>query len=132
MDQIKGVDQRLDVDIELGTSFKDILAGEDSLLSQANAGFKAKVSLEVLSNFQTLIFSILKDPDLMNALGPFAMAVSPILFLQMNAKIDLDFDSFEEMKELPMLEPFMANFSQLFEGMFGSDVETMLSDRIEI
>jgi hypothetical protein len=65
-------------------------------------------------------------------MGPLAMGLAPVLMLQLNAKIALDFDSFDELKELPMFEPLLATFAQLFEGMSGSDVETMLIDRIEL
>jgi hypothetical protein len=90
------------------------------------------VNLDVLSNFRKIIFEILKNPDMMEAMGPIAMGLAPVLMLQLNAKIALDFDSFDELKELAMVEPLLATFAQLFEGMSGSDVETMLTDRIEL
>lgn len=53
--------------------------------------------------------------------------------LQANLKLDLSFDDYNEINQMAMLEPFMANFSQLFEGMIGQDVDSILNgDRIEI
>jgi hypothetical protein len=69
------------------------------------------VNLDVLSNFRKIIFDILKNPDLMDAMGPLAMGLAPVLMLQLNAKIALDYDSFDELKELPMFEPLLANFA---------------------
>lgn len=132
MDQIKGVDQRIHLDMELATSLKDVISSDEALVSQLNNGFKFTFNLDVLKNFRKVIFEILKNPDMSNAMGPFAMGLGPVLMLQMNAKFTLDFDSFDELKELPMFEPLLANFAQLFEGMSGSDVETMLTDRIQL
>ena len=52
--------------------------------------------------------------------------------LQANAKIDLSSDSFDEIKDLAIMEPFLANFNQLFEGMAGSEVEAMLEERCNL
>lgn len=132
IDQIKGVDQKIHFDLEFATSLKDVISKDEALISQLINGFKFKVNLDVLSNFKKIIFEILKNPDMMEAMGPLAMGLAPVLMLQLNAKIDLDFDSFDELKDLPMFEPLLANFAQLFEGIIGSDVETMLTDRIEL
>jgi hypothetical protein len=88
------------------------------------------VTLDVVSNFKKIFFEVLKNPELSNELGPIVMCLSPAVLLQMNAKFDVQFEDLAEIKDLPMMEPFLANFSQLFEGMAGSDVETMINDRI--
>jgi len=132
IDQIKGVDQKVQLDIEFAASLKDVISKDESLISQLNSGFKFKLNLDVLSNFRKVIFDILKNPDMVEGLVPIAMGFAPLLMLQLNAKIDLDFDSFDELKELPMLAPLLANFAQLFEGMSGSDVDTILAGKIEL
>jgi hypothetical protein len=55
------------------------------------------------------------------------MGISPVLLLTLNGNIDLNFEDYEEIKDLPMMEPFLANFNQLFEGALGQDLETLLS-----
>lgn len=75
---------------------------------------------------------MIKNPDVQGKLGKLAAGLAPFVLMQANAKIELSSDAFDEIKELSMLEPFLANFAQLFEGMAGSDVETMLSERIEM
>jgi hypothetical protein len=130
VDQIKGVDQRIHLYLELGASLKDMLSGEEPLLAQLNKGLKLKVAVDVMANFKKVIFAVLKDPALGEVLGPFAFILAPIVLLQMNASLNLTFDDFEELKELPMMEPLLANFGQLFEGISGSDVETLTSERI--
>ena len=47
------------------------------------------------------------------------MGISPIILLTLNGKVDLNFEDYDEVKELPMMEPFLANFNQLFEGALG-------------
>lgn len=59
------------------------------------------------------------------------MALAPAVFLQAKMSLELDFDSFNDLKEHPMAEPFLANFEQLLEGMAGSDLNTILSERID-
>ena len=109
-----------------------MMKGEDSLIAEANKGFKAKFNLDILSNFKAIVYEVIKNPDLQDALGKFAAALAPLVLMQLNAKIELGFEDFAEIKDFAMMEPFLASFSQLLEGMAGSDVETMLSDRIEI
>jgi hypothetical protein len=66
-------------------------------------------------------------------LGTQALGLAPLLMLQANIKLDLSFDDYDEVNQMAMLEPFMANFSQLFEGMMGQDIDSILNgDRIEI
>ena len=60
------------------------------------------------------------------------MGVSPLILLTLNGQVDLAFEDYNELKDLPLLEPFMANFNQLFEGALGQDVDTLLGDRIDI
>jgi len=38
------------------------------------------------------------------------MALAPLFMFQLTSHVALDFDSFDELKELPMLEPLLANF----------------------
>ena len=91
------------------------------------------MNLDILSNFKKVIFDILKNPELQSGkLGSIAMALAPMLMVALNGNLAIEFDSFDELKELPMLQPLLANFAQLFEGVTGSDVETMLSDRIQM
>jgi hypothetical protein len=130
IDQIKGVDQRIAFEMELGASLKDIISSEEPLLAQVNKGFKLKLAIDVLSNFKKVIFAVLNDPALGESLGTFAYILAPVVLLQLNANLNLTFDDFEELKELPMMEPLLANFGQLFEGITGSDVETLTSERI--
>ena len=52
--------------------------------------------------------------------------------MQANAKIELGSDAFGEIKELSMMEPFLANFGQLFEGMAGGEVDAMLEERCDL
>jgi hypothetical protein len=52
--------------------------------------------------------------------------------MQANAKIELGSDAFGDIKELSMMEPFLANFSQLFEGMAGGEVDAMLEERCDL
>lgn len=54
------------------------------------------------------------------------MFASPFILLTLNGNIDLSFEDYEEVKDLPMMEPFLANFNQLFEGALGQDIETLL------
>jgi hypothetical protein len=44
----------------------------------------------------------------------------------------LNFEDYEEIKDLPMLEPLMANFNQIFEGAMGQDVDTLLGEKIDL
>ena len=108
------------------------MEGEESLIGEANKGFNAKFNLDVLSNFKAIVYEVIKNPDIQAALGKFAAALAPFVLMQLNAKIELGFDDFAEIKDFAMMEPFLASFGQLLEGMVGSDVETMLSERIEI
>lgn len=64
VDQIKGVDQRIGCDLEIGASLKDIISGEDPLLSQLNKGLKIKVNIDVVSQFRKVLLEIAKNPDL--------------------------------------------------------------------
>jgi hypothetical protein len=40
IDQIKGIDQKINFDIEFATSIKDVISKEEALISQLNSGFK--------------------------------------------------------------------------------------------
>lgn len=132
VDQIKGVDQRVYLDLELGTSCQDILEGGDSLIAEANKGFKLQFNLDVLENFKKICYDVIKNPEAAGPLGSIAAAIAPFVLLQANAKIELTSDSFGEIKELSMMEPFLANFNQIFEGMAGSEVDATLEERCDL
>ena len=132
VDQIKGVDQRVHVDLELGTSCKDIIKGDGSLIAEAVKGFNLKFNLDVVENFKKVIYEVIKNPDQAGPLGPIAAFIAPLVLMQANAKIELGSDAFGEIKELSMMEPFLANFGQLFEGMAGGEVDAMLEERCDL
>ena len=120
------------LDLELGTSCNDILNGDQSLVSEANKGFKVQFNLDVIENFKKIVYDVIKDPDASGPLGKFAALIAPFVLLQANAKIDLSSESFDEVKELAIVEPFLANFNQLFEGMAGSEPDAMLEERYDL
>ena len=43
IDQIKGVDQKLSVNVDLAASISDIITGEEPLVSHVNSGFRAYI-----------------------------------------------------------------------------------------
>ena len=54
----------------------------------------------------------MKDAETMDSeLAPFLMGISPFILLTLNGEIDLKFEDFDDVKELPMMEPLLANFS---------------------
>lgn len=63
---------------------------------------------------------------------PFIAGVSPLILLTLNANVDLAFEDLEELKALPVMEPFLANFSQIAEGALGSDLDTLVGDRLDL
>jgi hypothetical protein len=132
IDQIKGVDQRVHIDLELGTSCKDIIKGDGSLIAEANKGVNLKFNLDVVENFKKIVYDVIKDPELRGPLGMFAGFFAPLVLMQANAKIDLTTDAFDDIKELSMMEPFLANFNQIFEGMAGGEVDALLEERCDL
>ena len=63
---------------------------------------------------------MLKDSEVVESdLAPFLMGVSPFILLTLNGQVDLAFDDYDDLKDLPIVEPFLANFNQLFEGALG-------------
>lgn len=119
-DQVQSVDQDLTVKLNLGTSVKDILNSETPLINELCKGFSFELQLEVIANLKKIIFDLLKDSETLESdLAPFLMGISPIILLTLNGKVDLNFEDYDEVKELPMMEPFLANFNQLFEGALG-------------
>ena len=111
-----------------GTSVKDILASETPLINELCKGFSVEVQLEFIEQLKKIIFDLLRDSETLESdLAPFLMGISPILLLTMNGNVDLNFEDYEDVKNLPMMEPFLANFNQLFEGALGQDLDTLLS-----
>jgi hypothetical protein len=75
-------------------------------------GFSFEARLELIANLKKVIFDLLKDPEVIESdLAPFLMGISPIILLTLNGEVDLNFDDYDEIKDLPMLEPLMANFN---------------------
>jgi hypothetical protein len=123
----------LTVKVDLGTSVADVMASKDPLVQELNKGLSVEIQLELIAQLKKIIFDLLKDSEVVeSALAPFLMGVSPIILLTLNGQVDLAFDDYNELKDLPMLEPFMANFNQLFEGALGEDIDTLLEDKIDL
>lgn len=109
------------------------MASKDPLVQELNKGLSVEIQLELIAQLKKIIFDLLKDSEVVeSALAPFLMGVSPIILLTLNGQVDLAFDDYNELKDLPMLEPFMANFNQLFEGALGEDIDTLLEDKIDL
>jgi len=126
---MSSVDQDLTIKVNLGTSVADIMASNDPLINELNKGFSVEVQLELIKQLKKVVFDLLKDSDVVESdLAPFLMGVSPLILLTLNGQVDLAFEDYEELKDLPLLEPFMANFNQLFEGALGQDLDTLLDD----
>jgi|TARA_B110001450_G_scaffold254949_1_gene281352 hypothetical protein len=123
----------LTIKVDLGTSVADVMASKDPLVQELNKGLSVEIQLELIAQLKKIIFDLLKDSEVVeSALAPFLMGVSPIILLTLNGQVDLAFDDYNELKDLPMLEPFMANFNQLFEGALGEDIDTLLEDKIDL
>jgi hypothetical protein len=88
----------MEVDIELDTSISNILNGKDPILQQLNQGIKMKAALDVVSQFKTFIFACLKDESNPSSLVEMAVGMSPSVLLQTNAKIEVEYDDFEDIK----------------------------------
>lgn len=74
----------------------------------------------------------MKDSETMDSeLAPFLMGISPFILLTLNGEIDLKFEDFDDVKELPMMEPLLANFSQIFEGATTQSVDELLADKMD-
>ena len=132
---MSSVDQDLTIKVGLGTSLADIMASSDPLISELNKGFSVEVQLELIAQLKKIIFDLLKDSEVVESdLAPFLMGVSPLILLTLNGQVDLAFEDYDELKDLPLLEPFLANFNQLFEGATGQDLDTVLdeSNRIDV
>lgn len=96
----------------LGTSVKDIVESENSLLQELCKGFSFQAKLTFVKALKTLVFNLMKDSETMDSeLAPFLMGISPFILLTLNGEIDLKFEDFDDVKELPMMEPLLANFS---------------------
>jgi len=112
------------------------MEGEEPLLSQLNNGFKVGANIDVLANFQKVLIGLItkleEEGSRDSPLGRIALVLLPVVFLQFKSSFELDFDSWNDVKENQFMEPFLANFNQLLEGMMGSDIETCLADRIEL
>lgn len=88
------------------------MASKDPLINELNKGFSVEVQLELIAQLKKIVFDCLKDSDVADSdLAPFLMGVSPFILLTLNGQVDLAFDDYDELKDLPILEPFMANFS---------------------
>ena len=85
-----------------------------------------------IENFKKVIYEVIKNPDQAGPLGPIVAFIAPLVLMQANAKIELGSDAFGDIKELSMMEPFLANFGQLFEGMAGGEVDAMLEERCDL
>jgi len=81
VDQIKGVDQRINLNVELGTSCKDVLEGGESLIAEANKGFKVQFNLDVLENFKKICYDVIKNPEATGPLTKIAAAIAPFVLL---------------------------------------------------
>lgn len=109
------------------------MASKGPLVEELNKGLSVEIQLELIAQLKKIIFDLLKDSEVVeSALAPFLMGVSPIILLTLNGQVDLAFEDFNELKDLPMLEPFMANFNQIFEGALGEDVDTLIEDKIDL
>ena len=53
------------------------------------------------------------------------LVYAPILLLEVNANLDLTFDSFDDLKEHPMARTFMLSYKQLMEGMLGNPIDVV-------
>lgn len=115
-DVLANVDQHLSTELKLGASVKDILESDEPLVKHLMKGFKVETKLHVISNFKNAIFEVLKS-DEQQAIAMMLMMFAPIAMLQLNAKIDIQFDDFSEIEDHPMAAPAMATFEQLFEGL---------------
>ena len=112
LEDVQSVDQDFSVKLELGTSISDILKSESPLIEELCKGFSLEARLELIANLKKVIFDLLKDSEVVESdLAPFLMGISPIILLTLNGQVDLNFDDYEEIKDLPMLEPLMANFN---------------------
>lgn len=121
------------VKVDLGTSVADIMASADPLLKEINKGVSVEVQLELIAQLKKIIFDLLKDSDVIESdLAPFLMGVSPLILLTLNGNVNLTFDDYNDLKDLPMLEPFLANFNQLFEGAIGQEVDGLLGDKLDL
>ena len=108
------------------------MASKDPLVQELNKGLSVEIQLELIAQLKEIIFDLIKDSEVVESeLAPF-LPVAPIILLTLNGQVDLAFDDYNELKDLPMLEPFMANFNQLFEGALGEDIDTLLEDKIDL
>lgn len=58
------------------------------------------------------------------------MMAAPVFMLQLSANVNIQFDDYESITSHPMAAPFLASFSQLFEGTFGDKEE--MTAKIEV
>lgn len=130
---MNSVDQDLTVKVDLGSSLADIMASGEPLVSEVNKGFSVEVQLELIAQLKKIVFDLLKDSEVVESdLAPFIAGVSPLILLTLNASVDVAFEDLEELKALPVMEPFLANFSQIAEGALGSDLDTLVGDRLDL
>jgi hypothetical protein len=113
------------VDLELGTSLKEIMSDQKPILDCLLEGFEAKVSLTYLKKLkQTLMKAPIEKMQKVLAMGGFGLQ------LGVKADLELEFDDIEEIKEHPlagglagmtfgaMLEQFSKEDRKYLEGNF--------------
>mmetsp|Transcript_13163 Transcript_13163/g.20460 ORF Transcript_13163/g.20460 Transcript_13163/m.20460 type:complete len:605 (+) Transcript_13163:18-1832(+) len=128
---LSNVDQSVKVKFNLGASVAKIFGSPDPVITHGVDGFGVTAEVNLVSNLKEALFNQLKE-DSSKDLASVLMAFGPLFLLQVNGQLDLKFEDFDDLKSHPMMEPFMANLSELLDGLFTADLETLLTERVEL
>lgn len=71
------------------------------------------------------ILEKLKD-DEAKQIGSILVMIGPLFLLSVNGNVNFKFEDFDDLRENPMMAPFMVTYSDLLEGMLGTKPSDMV------
>lgn len=97
------------LNIGFAPSVNDFLESKEPMLEGLSKGFEYSVESTMVANWKETIMTVMKE-------GMAKMIMGPLLELALDAHTEIELDDFEDLKENPMLMPFMSTFPELLES----------------
>ena len=103
------VDSYFKINLGFAPSVTEFLESKDPMLQGLSKGFEYSFESTMVANWKETIMTVMKD-------GMPKMIMGPLLELALDAHTEIELDDFEDLKENPMLIPFMSTFPELLES----------------
>ena len=109
--KIAGSDQKLQVEFAFGSSVKEVLDDQSvPLIDHLKKGFNIKAEVTLIDNMKKVIADMLKNENINKKHRNRLSFLLLSFILKINGKIEIDFDDFVDVRDHPVVEPFMHSF----------------------